>query len=47
MPSMVDIMAQIKADQIKKADQVKHNAKLLFDTLQETRVASIVVTFDH
>ena len=32
---MVDIMAQIKADQIKKADQVKHNAKLLFDTLEE------------
>ena len=46
MPKMVDIMAQIKADQIKKADQVKHNAKLLFDTLQETRVASIEVTFD-
>ena len=46
MPKMVDIMAQIKADQIKKADQVKHNAKLLFDTLEETRVASIEVTFD-
>jgi len=39
-------MAQIRADQIKKADQVKHNANLLFDTLQETRVASIEVTFD-
>ena len=46
MPKMTDIMAQIRADQIKKAEQVKHNAKLLFDTLQETRVASIVVTFD-
>jgi hypothetical protein len=46
MPKMVDIMAQIKADQIKKADQVKHNAKLLFDTLEQTRVASIEVTFD-
>jgi hypothetical protein len=46
MPKMDDIMAQIRADQIKKADQVKHNAKLLFDTLQESRVASIVVTFD-
>jgi hypothetical protein len=46
MPKMVDIMAQIKADQIKKADQVKHNAKLLFDTLEQTKVASIEVTFD-
>jgi hypothetical protein len=46
MPKMDDIMAQIRADQIKKAEQVKHNAKLLFDTLQETKVASIVVTFD-
>jgi hypothetical protein len=46
LPKMDDIMAQIKADQIKKGDQVKHNAKLLFDTLQESRVASIVVTFD-
>ena len=43
---MDDIMAQIKADQLKKADQVKHNANLLFDTLQESRVASIEVTFD-
>jgi len=43
---MDDIMAKIKADQIKKAQQVKHNANLLFDTLQETRVASIEVTFD-
>lgn len=46
MPKMTDIMAQIKADQIKKGDRVKYHAKLLFDTLQETRVASIEVTFD-
>jgi hypothetical protein len=46
LPKMDDIMAQIRADQIKKAEQVKHNANLLFDTLQETRVASIEVTFD-
>jgi len=46
LPKMDDIMAQIKADQLKKADQVKHNANLLFDTLQESRVASIEVTFD-
>jgi hypothetical protein len=46
LPKMDDIMAQIRADQLKKADQVKHNANLLFDTLQESRVASIEVTFD-
>jgi hypothetical protein len=46
MPKMDDIWEKIKQDQIKKADQVKHNAKLLFDTLEETRVASIEVTFD-
>ena len=46
LPKMDDIMAQIRADQIKKAEQVKHNANLLFDTLEETRVASIEVTFD-
>jgi hypothetical protein len=46
LPKMDDIWAKIKADQLKKAEQVKHNAKLLFDTLQETRVVSIEVTFD-
>jgi hypothetical protein len=46
LPKMDDIMEQIRADQLKKADQVKHNANLLFDTLQESRVASIEVTFD-
>ena len=43
---MDDIWEKIKQDQIKKAEQVKANAKLLFDTLEETRVASIEVTFD-
>jgi hypothetical protein len=46
MPKMDDIWAKIREDQIKKAEQVKANAKLLFDTLQETRVATIEVTFD-
>jgi hypothetical protein len=46
LPKMDDIWAKIKQDQIKKADQVKANAKLLFDTLEESRVASIEVTFD-
>ena len=46
MPKMVDIMAQIKADQIKKADQAKLNCKALFDTLEKTRITSIEVTFD-
>ena len=46
MPKMVDIMAQIKADQIKKADKVKYHANLLFDTLAQTKVSSIEVTFD-
>ena len=46
LPKMDDIWAKIKADQIKKAEAVKANSKLLFDTLQETRVASIEVNFD-
>ena len=46
MPKMDDIMAQIKADQIKKADQAKLNCKALFDTLEKTRITSIEVTFD-
>jgi len=46
LPKMDNIMAEIRADQLKRADKFKHNAKLLFDTLQETRVASIEVTFD-
>lgn len=43
---MSDIMAKIKADQLKKSEQLKHNAKLLFDTLSDTRVVSIEVDFD-
>jgi hypothetical protein len=46
MPSMVDIMAQVKADQLKKADKVKYHSNLLFDTLAETKVSSIEVAFD-
>ena len=46
MPKMVDIMAQIKADQIKKADKVKYHSNLLFDTLAETKVSSIEVSFE-
>ena len=41
MPKMEDIMAQIKADQLKKADRVKYHANLLFDTLAQTKVSSI------
>lgn len=46
MPSMVDIMAQVKADQLKKADKVKYHANLLFDTLAKTKVSSIEVYFE-
>jgi hypothetical protein len=46
MPKMTDIMAQIKADQLKKADRVKHHANLLFDTLAQTKVSSIEVSFE-
>ena len=46
MPKMVDIMAQIKADQLKKADRVKYHANLLFDTLAQTKVSSIEVSFE-
>jgi hypothetical protein len=46
MPKMVDIMAQIKADQIKKADRVKYHSNLLFDTLAQTKVSSIEVSFE-
>jgi hypothetical protein len=46
MPKMDDIWAKIREEQLKKALQVQANSKLLFDTLQETRVASIEVTFD-
>ena len=46
MPKMVDIMAQIKADQIKKADKVKYHSNLLFDTLAQTKVSSIEVSFE-
>jgi hypothetical protein len=46
MPKMTDIMAQIKADQLKKADRVKYHANLLFDTLAQTKVSSIEVFFE-
>jgi len=46
MPKMTDIMAQIKADQLKKADRVKYHANLLFDTLAQTKVSSIEVSFE-
>lgn len=46
MPKMDDIMAQIKADQLKKADRVKYHSNLLFDTLANTKVFSIEVAFE-
>ena len=46
MPKMDDIMAQIKADQLKKADKVKYHSNLLFDTLAQTKVSSIEVSFE-
>jgi hypothetical protein len=46
LPKMDDIMAQIKADQLKKADKVKYHANLLFDTLAQTKVSSIEVSFE-
>jgi hypothetical protein len=46
MPKMDDIMAQIKADQLKKADRVKYHSNLLFDTLAQTKVSFIEVSFE-
>jgi hypothetical protein len=46
LPKMDDIMAQIKADQLKKADKVKYHSNLLFDTLAQTKVSSIEVSFE-
>jgi hypothetical protein len=46
MPKMDDIMAQIKADQIKKGDRVKYHTNLLFDTLAQTKVSFIEVSFE-
>ena len=43
---MKDIMAKIRQEQEKKAEKSKVNAKALFDTLADTRVVSIEVTFD-
>ena len=43
---MKDIMEQIRKSQEKKAEKSKVNAKALFDTLSDTRVVSIEVTFD-
>ena len=46
LPKMTDIMAQIKADQIKKGDRVKYHTYLLFDTLAQTKVSTIEVDFE-
>jgi len=46
LPKMDDIVAQIKADQIKKGDRVKYHSNLLFDTLAQTKVSSIEVSFE-
>ena len=46
LPKMDDIMAQIKADQLKKADRLKYHSNLLFDTLAQTKVSSIEVYFE-
>ena len=46
LPKMDDIMAQIKADQLKKADRVKYHSNLLFDTLAQTKVSTIEVDFE-
>ncbi len=46
MPKMDDVMAQIKADQLKKKDKVKYHSNLLFDTLAQTKVSSIEVSFE-
>lgn len=43
---MKDIMAKIRQDQEKKAEQSKRNAKVLFDALHDTRIVSINVDFD-
>jgi len=46
LPSMVDIMAQIKKSQEAKAERSKGDAKILFDALQKTKVVSVNVDFD-
>ena len=46
LPKMDDIMAQIKADQLKKKDKVKYHSNLLFDTLAQTKVSFIEVAFE-
>ena len=46
LSSTMDIMQQIQESRLKKSDMVKLNAKALFDTLSQTRVAIIEVTFD-
>ena len=43
---MKDIMEEIRKGQEKKLERSKVNIKALFDTLADTRVASIEVTFD-
>ena len=46
MPKFDNIMEQIQADRLKKADRVKYHANLLFDTLAQTKVSSIEVSFE-
>jgi len=46
MPKMDDIYQQIAQERLTKAEAAKVNAKALFDTLSETKIASIVVEFD-
>ena len=43
---MKDIMEEIRKGQEKKLERSKVNTKALFDTLADTRVVSIEVTFD-
>jgi len=46
MPKFDNIMEQIQADQLKKSDRVKYHANLLFNTLAQTKVSSIEVSFE-
>jgi len=46
MPKFDNIMEQIQADQLKKSDRVKYHSNLLFNTLAQTKVSSIEVSFE-
>lgn len=46
MPKMDDIYQQIALERLTKEQAVKHNSKVLFDFLQESRINTINVTFD-